>query len=106
MGVKGDERRRGSCFRSESRPPTAAPRRAKKRHVIRVTRSYQTARVSPLFDHSFSAMEQITTSLAARAAPKSTVSGSASDVAGSVTKRFFFSDFNYNSLISFWQTEQ
>jgi len=32
-------------------------------------------------------MEQITTSLAARTAPKSTVSGSASDVAGSVTKR-------------------
>ena len=86
------------------RPPHPAV--LKKSHVIRVTRSYQTARVSPLFDHSFSAMEQITTSLAARAAPKSTVSGSASDVTGSVTKRFFFSDFNYNSLISFWQTEQ
>lgn len=38
----------------------------------------------------FSAMEQITTSLAARTAPKSTVSGSGSDAAGSVTKRSFF----------------
>jgi hypothetical protein len=34
-------------------------------------------------------MEQITSSLAARTAPKSTVSGSGSDAAGSVTKRFF-----------------
>lgn len=35
-------------------------------------------------------MEQITTSLATRAAPKSTISGSGSDAAGSVTKRFFY----------------
>jgi hypothetical protein len=34
-------------------------------------------------------MEQITTSLAARNAQKSTVSGAGSDAAGSVTKRFF-----------------
>jgi hypothetical protein len=33
-------------------------------------------------------MEQITTSLAVRTAPKVTVSGSGSDAAGSVTKRF------------------
>lgn len=33
-------------------------------------------------------MEQITTSLTARTAQKSTVSGSGSDAAGSVTKRF------------------
>jgi hypothetical protein len=33
-------------------------------------------------------MEQITTSLAARTAQKSTVSGSGGDAAGSVTKRF------------------
>jgi hypothetical protein len=45
-------------------------------------------------------MEQITSSLAARTAPKSTVSGSGSDAAGSVTKRFFFLEFSYNSLIS------
>ena len=40
------------------------------------------------FQH-LSAMEQITSSLAARTATKSTVSGSGSDAAGSVTKRFF-----------------
>ena len=45
-------------------------------------------------------MEQITTSLAARTAPKSTVSGSGSDAAGSVTKRSFFNEFSCNSLIS------
>jgi len=45
-------------------------------------------------------MEQITSSLAVRTAPKSTVSGSGSDAAGSVTKRFFSLNLAYNSLIS------
>ena len=45
-------------------------------------------------------MEQITSSLAVRTAPKSTVSGSGSDAAGSVTKRFFLFEFSWNLLIS------
>ena len=45
-------------------------------------------------------MEQITSSLAVRTAPKSTVSGSGSDATGSVTKRFFIYLFSCTSLIS------
>jgi hypothetical protein len=96
-----------SCFRFPASRRPCLP----VMHVIESRAIHKPRRVSHLtgtnnfgLDRLFSTpknMEQITTSLAVRTAQKSTVSGSGSDAAGSVTKRFLpFLSFERNVLIS------